>query len=136
MTDTFEDVKVAQVDGDMLTIDWSDGRNSLGPDRVRKICSAIDQMTHDFDERVIAVTGAGKYFPTDAGFTFAHLLIPVFMIVICAQICRVFEECARLGTIIAKVMDETGVSGDTIVEQEFRVPRAFRTYDGLLEAHK
>ncbi len=35
-----------------------------------------------------------------------------------------------------QVMDDTGVSGDTIVEQVFREIRAFRIYDGPIEAHK
>ena len=35
-----------------------------------------------------------------------------------------------------QAMDDTGVSGDTIVEQVFREIRAFRIYDGPTEAHK
>jgi acyl-CoA dehydrogenase len=35
-----------------------------------------------------------------------------------------------------QVMDDTGVSGDTIVEQVFREIRACRIYDGPTEAHK
>ena len=33
-------------------------------------------------------------------------------------------------------MGDTGVTGDTIVEQVFREVRAFRIYDGPTEVHK
>ena len=105
MTDTFEDVKIAEADGGMLTIDRGGGRNSFRPDRARKICGEIEQMTHDFVARVIAVTRAGKYFSTAGGFTFAQRLVTVFVVDIRAQICSAFQEGAPLGIIIAKLVD-------------------------------
>ena len=105
MTDTFEDVKIAEAGGGMLTIDRGSGRTSLRPERARKICGAIEQMTHDFIVRVIAVTRAEKYSSTRGGFTFAQRLVTVFVVDIRAQICSAFQEGAPLGIIIAKLVD-------------------------------
>ena len=105
MTDTFEDVKIAEADGGMFTIDRGGGRTSLRPDHARKICGAIEQMTHDFIVRVIAVTRAEKYFSTAGGFTFAQRLETVFVVDTRAQICSAFQEGARLGIIIARMAD-------------------------------
>ena len=105
MTDTFEDVKIAEAGGGMFTIDRGGGRTSLRPDHARKICGAIEQMTHDFIVRVIAVTRAKKYFSTAGGFTFAQRLVTVFVVDTRAQICSAFQEGARLGIIIARMAD-------------------------------
>jgi len=105
VTDTFEDVKIAEAGGGMFTIDRGGGRTSLRPDHARKICGAIEQMTHDFIVRVIAVTRAKKYFSTAGGFTFAQRLVTVFVVDTRAQICSAFQEGARLGIIIARMVD-------------------------------
>ena len=89
----------------MFTIDRGGGRTSLRPDHARKICGAIEQMTHDFIVRVIAVTRAKKYFSTAGGFTFAQRLETVFVVDTRAQICSAFQEGARLGIIIARMVD-------------------------------
>ena len=37
---------------------------------------------------------------------------------------------------LERLLDGSGVTGDTIVEQVFREVRAFRIYDGPTEVHK
>ncbi len=49
---------------------------------------------------------------------------------------HVAETLFQIADRCVQVMGGTGVSGDTIVEQEFRELRAFRIYDGPTEVHK
>ena len=135
MTDTFEDVKIAEADGGMFTIDRGGGRTSLRPDHARKICGAIEQMTHDFIVRVIAVTRAEKHFSTVGGFTFAQRLETVFVVDTRAQICSAFQEGARLGIIIARMADGAYKFLAGMPDPAIRIERANSIGSSTLGSH-
>lgn len=92
----FEDISVAVSDGiGTLTIDRAEKRNTVRPQSLAEICTAMDRLANDDSVRAIVLRANGEHFSAGADFKFLDIMTEMSPGEIRDQVYTHFQGAAR-----------------------------------------